>query len=328
MNSYNETDGVSLADQPTVTPGVLAPAADCGTGFDHSPRVLVVEDDQACRSVLLAKLQQLGCHTDATGTVREALQALHDHSYDLILMDCQMPDASGCQAARWIRDGTFLRADHYSRGSIAPISVLQAHRNTKIPIIAVTAETSASARKQYFDSGMNACVAKPVGRKCLRATVTTWITSATPPPFSRLDYTLPVIEPLPPVSHAATHSANFDHIALLERLDNNSELALRIVTEFIADIPQYLCQLQHAINQDDTTNILRELHRLMGGATTASAVWAMALAHNMRVLAQEGNVNAIRAILPELQKACRKFGRTAMTTLKKRDDYIKRGEHV
>jgi len=107
-------------------------------------RILVAEDNQVNQIVLLAMLKKLGYRADAVANGREALRALQSIPYDLVLMDCRMPEMDGYEAAKRIRD---------------PKSGVM---NSEIPIIAVTAHAVLEDRERCLDAGMNDYVAKPV----------------------------------------------------------------------------------------------------------------------------------------------------------------------
>jgi|GEM_PF-3610509 len=107
-------------------------------------RVLVVEDDDISRMVLLGILENIGIEAQGAANGAEALKALQQPGFDLVLMDIQMPVMDGLAATRAIRGHP-----EYSLVS-------------DIPIIGVTAHTGKAEKHQALDAGMNLCLAKPI----------------------------------------------------------------------------------------------------------------------------------------------------------------------
>lgn len=114
---------------------------------DGAPRVLLVDDDGVNRQVARLLLLGLGCSVDEAETGREALERVAAQAYDLILMDCQMPEIDGYTATLSIRAGVSGRPD--------------------VPIVAVTANTDDSAHRRCMEVGMDAVLKKPVTREAL-----------------------------------------------------------------------------------------------------------------------------------------------------------------
>jgi two-component system sensor histidine kinase/response regulator len=108
----------------------------------RGPRILVVEDNPINQKVALHQLEALGLQADVVGSGKEALEMLQLADYDLVLMDCAMPEMNGYDATRAIR-----RMD----GAVATVS-----------IIAMTADAVTGARERCLDAGMNDYVSKPV----------------------------------------------------------------------------------------------------------------------------------------------------------------------
>lgn len=117
-------------------------------------RVLLAEDNPANIEVASALLEDLGCWVYVARNGLEALRALDLHSYDLILMDCQMPSISGYEATRRIRQ----RNDDCRT----------------IPIVALTAHALAGDRDQCLAAGMNDYLSKPIDRGQLREALEKW----------------------------------------------------------------------------------------------------------------------------------------------------------
>jgi len=105
-------------------------------------RILVAEDNRINQILVVKLLAQAGHHADTVANGLEAVQAVQSVPYDLVLMDIQMPELDGIEAARRIRA---------LPGSVAAI-----------PIIALTANALAGDREIYLGAGMNDYVAKPV----------------------------------------------------------------------------------------------------------------------------------------------------------------------
>jgi CheY-like chemotaxis protein len=115
----------------------------CPLHTDHKPSFLV-EDHPVNRKVLIAILSHLGYRPDFAPDGREAVKALPANRYNLVLMDCHMPEMDGCEATRLIRDPT--------TGTLNP----------RIPIIAVTARAMEGDRGKCIAAGMDDYLSKPV----------------------------------------------------------------------------------------------------------------------------------------------------------------------
>jgi PAS domain S-box-containing protein len=111
-------------------------------------RILVAEDNPVNQKVILRQLKKLGGAAEAVANGIEVIEAMSQIPYDLILMDCQMPEMDGYEAARRIRK---READHRSAESGAPCY-----------IIALTANALAGDRQKCLDAGMNDYISKPV----------------------------------------------------------------------------------------------------------------------------------------------------------------------
>lgn len=117
-------------------------------------RVLLVEDNAVNQKVGVRMLEKLGCRVDVAGNGFEAVQMVGQLPYDLVLMDCQMPEMDGFQASRQIR----------SLGAAAK----------KVSIVALTAAATQEDREQCLSAGMNDYLTKPVSLADLAKALETW----------------------------------------------------------------------------------------------------------------------------------------------------------
>jgi len=121
--------------------------------------VLVVEDNHVNQLVIANMLKSLGLEVETASNGVIALECMHQRDYDLILMDCQMPEMDGYQATARIRQ-------------------LQRDDQANIPIIALTANAMAEDRERCLAAGMNDYLSKPVTLKILREKLLLWLPPA------------------------------------------------------------------------------------------------------------------------------------------------------
>jgi CheY-like chemotaxis protein len=145
--------------------GGHAPARPLLTGrrFDEDrnalrPRVLVAENNPVSQKVAVQMLEKLGCRVDVVSGGAEAVQAIENTPYHLVLMECQLPGMDGLDAARRVR-GT---AEH----KVSP------------PILALTADAGELERDACLAAGMNDFVSKPLRLGTLREKLAQWIEAA------------------------------------------------------------------------------------------------------------------------------------------------------
>jgi CheY-like chemotaxis protein/HPt (histidine-containing phosphotransfer) domain-containing protein len=139
-----------------------APAVRSASGSEPKllgGRVLVVEDNPTNQRVIVLRLKKLGCSVDVAQNGAEAVDLAATNSYDVILMDCQMPVMDGLEAAENIR----------RRGG------------RRVPIIALTANVMDGQRERCLQAGMDDYLAKPVGNDELAAKLRKWMTSVAEP---------------------------------------------------------------------------------------------------------------------------------------------------
>jgi signal transduction histidine kinase/sugar lactone lactonase YvrE/ActR/RegA family two-component response regulator len=112
------------------------------------PRALVAEDNRVNQRLAVAILERLGCQVDVAGNGREAVEMQGRSPYDLVFMDCEMPELNGIEATREIRRRSQPAA--------------------QTAIIAMTAHADPSDRQRFLEAGMDGYVAKPIRREELR----------------------------------------------------------------------------------------------------------------------------------------------------------------
>lgn len=124
-------------------------------------KILLAEDNVVNREIAVAMLELLGCTVDIAEDGQEALAAVDAHSYDLVLMDCQMPNLDGLKASRLIREQENQRP-----------------HPRRLPIVALTANAMEGDREQCLATGMDGYLTKPFTFDQLHHALAPWLKKA------------------------------------------------------------------------------------------------------------------------------------------------------
>lgn len=256
------------------------PAADARV--DKSTcRILLAEDNAVNQEVAAAILDRLGFSADHVLNGLEAIARLRETHYDLVLMDCEMPELDGYEAARRIR--------------LNDSGVL----NPRIPIIAVTANAMPGARKKCLQSGMDDYVSKPLEPEELGRVLTKWLNGHT---------TEMSIRPPLPVASVPTEDADvFDRVGLMKRMAGNERLVDRIIACFLDDVPIQLLKLRQQLEDGDATSARRQAHTLKGAAANLSANAMRTVAYKAEQAAMQGELDQVAGLLPAIESEFEKL---------------------
>jgi len=145
---------------PSVNPSVSAAQRELRATLDSTGRdtirILLVEDNTANLRVTQALLEALGCGVSTARNGLEAVAAYRDGGFDLVLMDCQMPEMDGYEAARAIRQ-------------------LETFQGRTTPIVALTAHALDDSRDMSLEAGMNDHLTKPFTMAALTEKLVRWV---------------------------------------------------------------------------------------------------------------------------------------------------------
>ena len=248
-------------------------------------RVLVADDDAVSRKIAALILGKMGCRTEEAASGTEALRKLESQNYDLILMDCQMLETDGYEAAREIRRR-------------------EAETGRRTPVIALTASVALGAPERCLDAGMDAYLSKPLDREKLRGIAL----SLLPAPESEKE--LSETPPKPPAVPDA-----LDRDAVLQRVGGNRE-ALRSLAElFAAERTTLLAALRRAAVAQDREAFRGAAHKLRGVLMSLEAGPGIALVRRLEQSAAGDWPASAEPILRELTAELQRVRKTltAMT---------------
>lgn len=133
--------------------------------FLYKGRVLIIEDNIVNQKVALGMLENLGVDVDIANTGREALEILVNREYDLVFMDCQMPDLDGFETTRIIREREAEREELIANEGLRP----------HVPIIAMTANAMTGDREKCIAAEMDDYISKPLSKGVFKEVLMRWL---------------------------------------------------------------------------------------------------------------------------------------------------------
>jgi CheY-like chemotaxis protein len=154
LRLWSTDTAATNAPRPAPAPPIRIPPGPRGL-------LLIVEDNLINQKLTLRMVEKLGHRADLAANGVEALAALDRTHYDLVLMDCQMPDMDGYEATKLLRRR-------------------EAGTGIRVPIVALTANALTEERQRCLDGGMDDYLAKPVKLADLAAAITRWVHPARP----------------------------------------------------------------------------------------------------------------------------------------------------
>jgi CheY-like chemotaxis protein/HPt (histidine-containing phosphotransfer) domain-containing protein len=242
-------------------------------------RVLLADDNTNNRDVALWQLDKLGCQTDAMVNGREALEAMTRTPYDLVLMDCQMPEMDGYEATRQIRQHEGFA------------------RHTKI--VAMTAHALAEDSKKCLAAGMDDYITKPVRLETLAAAIRRVLRAPVDPSAA-------LSEPAAPASNGsvAVGEAPAVDAAAMASLHAKGDLLKRLIKIFNQEVPEQLVQIARSLTQHNTVNAALIAHNLKGTAATFGAARMREFASEIERTADAGEAAKAAAGLERLRAEC------------------------
>jgi PAS domain S-box-containing protein len=256
-----------LGSESGPAPGSAAPRqAPAGGAPPSSLRILIAEDNIVNQKVAAGQVRKLGCRADVVGNGREALDALEDADYDLVLMDCQMPEVDGYEATAQIR----------SREGPG--------RHTLI--VAMTAHAIEGDREKCLAAGMDDYLSKPVRFEELTAVV------------KRLQ--VGRVNQEPPIAEESVEALR--ELAT----DGDNDILTDLIDTFLENAPLVLAQAEDAAARQDPVSLARAAHTFMGSCSNFGAKPAQELSSRLEALARSPDYPGAQSQAGELLCAMRR----------------------
>jgi len=254
-------------------------------------RVLLAEDNDFNRMLIERVLRTLNCDVELAPTGREAVRMYHQGKYDLVLMDCHMPDLDGLEATRQIRavEGP----------------------NRRVPILAITAGTVPGVRQACLLAGMDDFIAKPFSLSTLRRKASHWLSMASSEPASAERPVVEAVQRPAPAPSASTSPSSLPNASVdLSRLEELAEEAgsPRIVEElsliFVEDMDRRLESLREAAAERGERKLLSVIHSVKGACGNFGALRMATLSEKIEKRVKRGDLLSLDLEVSEL---CNEF---------------------
>jgi signal transduction histidine kinase/DNA-binding response OmpR family regulator/HPt (histidine-containing phosphotransfer) domain-containing protein len=257
----------------------------------QAARLLLVEDTPVNREVALGMLDMLGHFVQAVENGRLAVEAVARERFDLVLMDCQMPEMDGFTATATIRQQEREAGGHHH-----------------LPIIALTANAMEGDRTRCLAAGMDDYLAKPFTMAQLSELLTQWLTAQTSPdktgpglsPAASPD-NLPSDQPAPP-SAAEIDKSAWEAILALQR-PGRPDILAKVLTAYLNDSRILVEEIRTAVHTQDPVALAKAAHRLKSSSAQLGALATSAHCKELENLGRLARLDGAAGLLAQLTDA-------------------------
>jgi two-component system, sensor histidine kinase and response regulator len=230
-------------------------------------RILLAEDNRVNRMLVQEILRRVGAECCAVKHGHQAIEAVQRDHFDLVLMDCQMPEMDGFEATRQIRQ-------------LECAGQLPGH----LPIIAMTANALKGDRERCLQAGMDDYIGKPFEPESLLRMIGRLFPNEQGQSSER-SQELAAVEP------TSRNPAPIDHDALVARCMGSLEFAESLLADFEGDLPAKIEQIDLRLREHDARAVTEPAHALKGAAGFMTAGQLQALAAAMEAAGKAGDLD-------------------------------------
>jgi PAS domain S-box-containing protein len=263
-------------------------------------RILLAEDNPVNREVAVCMLEQLGCHVVAVEHGREAVTKMESSRFDVVLMDCQMPEMDGFAATRVIREG-------------------EQRTGSRVPIIALTAQNIDNHRERCLAAGMDDYMSKPFTQVQLGEIVQRWIrrpgdttslssdqsktvqAESAQSSSDRMEQRAPRQPVLAPFDMPLVDQVLAPIRAL--RRPGRPDPVAQILTSFLDSSATYIGAIHQAMSYQDALALFHAAHALKSSSAMIGAMRLSGILKDIESMGRQGNVPGVQTRMAELDTA-------------------------
>ncbi len=245
-------------------------------------RILLAEDNAVNRRVVTVLLEKRGHSVVAAVNGRDVLTAIAAETFDLVLMDVQMPEMDGFEATAAIRHA-------------------EADGPTRLPIIALTAHAMKGDRDKCVAAGMDGYLSKPVNAAELFALI-----ESVAPSGSHAPATAPIAHAMPEVQEAPQESA-LDLRDVLERVDGDRALVRELAQLYLDESPRMLAEIRRCVEAGDAHGLESAAHNLKGACASLGAKPMARVAFSLETMGRSAQLSDVVARFADLEREAVRF---------------------
>ena len=242
--------------------------------IEINAHVLVAEDNLANQQVAIGMLERLGCSVIVASNGVEAVNFVERSRFDIVFMDCNMPEMDGYQATRKIR--TIQRA------------------SSGVPIIAMTANVQEGDRQKCLQAGMDDYLSKPLKLDRISAKLKKWM------PDSVLEVNSEMVDGIPLIEHSPVATGPIDEARIEELKESVATAFDKIVEAYVEDLPLLVTSLEDAINNKDYEQVQHFAHSIKGSSKNFGAVELSNVSKEIEDMSRENQLDDVNTQLISL----------------------------
>ena len=268
-----------LTDSPISSIATTSPPViDSNVPQGKSGKILVVEDNEINQILAVAHLKKLGFEQiDVANNGQEAVEAVAENQYALVMMDCQMPVMNGYEAVREIRK--------------------REKGNRRTPVLALTAHTVDAAKEKCLECGMDDILSKPFRSVDLRTKIDLWIDGTMVQESSK--------KAPPPTTNSVKEAHIVRNQPAPDRPEKPPELPPLLMNELLNKIliriPERIRNLRDAYQAGDAGQIEFEAHKLKGGCFGPILKPVVSLSEVLEQCGRDGSLEAAEDLITQIE---------------------------
>ena len=245
-------------------------------------RILLAEDNIINQQVAQNMIRKLGYKADVVANGLEAVRALQLINYDLVLMDCQMPEMDGFEATTLIRNSA--------------TKVL----NNSVPIIAITANAIKGDRELCLEAGMDDYLSKPMKKVELANILEKWLNIGA----QKVDAA--IVAAQEEKKSGLPRLPLFDKAEMVASLESDDDFVQHILGVAVTTIPKEVEKLLESCNAKDMVTARLCAHTIKGMAANIYTPALVNIASKIEASAKDNDLESVRALLPEMEQTALK----------------------
>jgi len=253
-------------------------------------RVLVVEDNPVNQDLCVEMLNYFGCSTTLASSGSQALEALAAQDYDLVLMDCQMPDMDGYQVTRIIRRRE-QQAAQSAPGAKGP----------RLKIVALTANAFLGDREKCLTAGMDDYLAKPFSLQQLHQVLLHWLAGDAKRPAQRLPVEADQAQSQTEERSPVINWQAIESIKAIRR-DSGPDFLETVIDRFVSGFPDFHENTLRALHEGDTGKIRFLAHNFKSSSAVLGATTLAELCKKLEYLAHNDSTEGAAELLQQIDE--------------------------